>query len=390
MEQLLQTIEQIIQKNPYKIQINMPRQKNSPCQKAALVPLAGGWQLQKYTATQVFHHNVTAGELPTTLAQMLQQEFFQLQAFTQTEVHGLRVTKKGALLQNRTAAPQKNKTAHQPTGHNRTKNYLLPEGTVVPALVDMGVFTPDGRVVKAMYDKYRQINRFVELVDNALKEAPTAPLHIVDFGCGKSYLTFVLYYYFTQIRGLPVQMTGLDLKKDVVEKCNTTAQKYGYNNLHFAVGDINGYTPAGKIDMVISLHACDTATDYALANAVQWGAKYIFSVPCCQHQLNAQIQSDSFAALTRYGIVKERVAALMTDAIRANLLQACGYKTQLVEFVGFEHTPKNILIRAVKSNVPLAHRRKVLQEVQSLMEEFSLEPILFELLQAELNVIEGE
>lgn len=384
MKTLQQQVERILENRPRKIQLNSPRQKDGVWQKALAVPVEQGWQLQKFTATQVFHQNVAEAELAPVLAELLKTDFSQLQAFTPQFIYSLRVSKKGAILTNRTAAQQGGPAA---ATHNRAKNRLFAEGTVVPPLVDMGVLTPDGRVVKAMHDKYRQINRFVELVDDVLKGLPDGPLHIVDFGCGKSYLTFVLYYYFTEMRRLPVQMTGLDLKRDVVEKCNAAAQKYGYNNLHFQVGDINGYAPAEKIDMVISLHACDTATDHALANAVGWGAKYIFSVPCCQHELNAQMKTGELAALTRYGIVQERTAALMTDAIRGNLLQSCGYKTQLVEFVDFAHTPKNILIRAVKSNLPQAHRQKTLAEAESLMQAFAFEPTLHRLLKKHLENI---
>lgn len=245
----------------------------------------------------------------------------------------------------------------------------------------MGIFTAEGKIAAPMQGKYRQIERFVQLVDDALRGKDPKTLRVVDFGCGKSYLTFVLYHYLHNIRGVPVQMVGLDLKEDVVAACNTAAKKYGYDGLHFGVGDIAAYHSDAPVDMVVTLHACDTATDHALAAAIGWGAQYIFSVPCCQHELNAQIESDEFSILTRYGIVKERTAALMTDAIRANLLTACGYKTQLVEFVDFEHTPKNILIRAVKTTMPSAQKQRALQEVQNLCRAFGLHPTLLALLQ---------
>lgn len=271
--------------------------------------------------------------------------------------------------------------AHENT-HNRKKNYIIPEDKPFPALVDMGVFTKDGKVAKPMYDKFRQINRFTEIIDDAVREKGLSgkKLKIVDFGCGKSYLTFVLYHYFTEILGSEVDMLGLDLKTDVIEKCNAAAKRYGYENLRFEMGDISGASVQGKVDMVVTLHACDTATDYALHNAVMRNADMIFSVPCCQHELNSQMKSDKLSLLTRYGIIKERTAALCTDAIRANLLEYCGYRTQLLEFVDFEHTPKNILIRAVKRSGNPRGRDQYLTEAENLMREFSFEPTLYKLL----------
>lgn len=251
----------------------------------------------------------------------------------------------------------------------------------IPPLVDMGVFTQEGKVVKSMYDKFKQINRFVEMVDDILKDYKGEEINIIDFGCGKSYLTFIIYYYLVELKGKRANILGLDLKKDVIEKCNKTAKKYGYDNLRFELGDINGYKTDMRVDMVVTLHACDAATDYALYNAVNWGATYILSVPCCQHELNKDIASDTLSAMMKYGIIKERTAALATDALRGTMLEYRGYKTQLLKFVDLAHSPKNILIRAVKSNVSKEKKNRSLKEATDMCQFFGAEPTIFKLLQ---------
>ncbi len=338
---------------------------------------------EKYTKKQVFHEHLAASALEAYLQALLENGFRQFDFWDDGYTSSVRVTKSGKTLFTKSAC----KSAPPPTNtHNRKKRYLIEEGSIVPPLVDMGIFTPDGKVVKAMYDKFRQINRFTELLNDELDKLDlTKRITILDFGCGKSYLTFIIYYFLVYVRGLQVEMIGLDLKQDVIENCNRAAQKYAYTHLRFEVGDISGYAANSPVDIVLSLHACDTATDFALYNAVLWDAQLILSVPCCQHELNAQMQTTQFAALTRYGVVQERVAALMTDTIRGNLLTAMGYHTQLLEFVDFAHTPKNILIRARKTNVPLGAKQKALREAQALMEEFHLQPTLYALLAEKLQ-----
>lgn len=336
------------------------------------------YQIEKYTDKQVFHENIDFEDLEEKVNEYIEDNYKQLGAWTDEYTFDVKISKKGKVLLNKRKSDNK---ALVKKSHNKEKNYILKEGMIIEPLIDLGVFTKEGKVVKAKYDKYKQINRFIELIDDEVKNKDLKELTILDFGCGKSYLTFVVYYYFAKIKNIDVKIIGLDLKADVIKKCNEIAKRYKYENLHFELGDINGFKYNNKVDMVITLHACDTATDFALYNAIKWNTNMIFSVPCCQHEFNKQMESDELSILTKYGIVQERVAALMTDAVRANLLEAIGYKTQLLEFIDIAHSPKNILIRASKGKVSKEKREKALNEVKSLMNKFNLEPTLFKLLQ---------
>lgn len=336
-----------------------------------------GYQAEKFTEKQAFHEMVTPENVECFCKECMDDGFKQLNAWTMDEEFSVKLSKKGKVFYNKSKSNASVKVQQE---NNRKKQYYLEEGMVIPPLVDMGVFTKEGKVVNSMYDKYCQINKFIQFIEEAVGKANLKTLNIVDFGCGKSYLTFVVYYYLTYVKGIDVTMTGLDLKADVIAKCQKTAEKYGYDKLSFQVGDVAVYESDRPVDMVITLHACDTATDYALYHAIRWGTKIIISVPCCQHELNGQMESENYGILTRYGLLKERTAAIMTDAIRANLLEYCGYKTQILEFIDFTHTPKNLLIRAVKGNIPKEHKMQMLNEVEQLIEEFSLSPTLYQLL----------
>lgn len=359
-----------------KIVLSKPT-KQCKYRKAVAMQKGESMQVESFTDKQAFHMNVTRDELRTYLCTSLESNFMQLNAWDDAYEYSIRVTKKGEKLFNRHKSYAEVKVI---TGHNRDKNYLLPEGIVIPALVDIGVMTQQGTVVKSMYDKYKQINRFIELIDDTVRQKDFTQLKIIDFGCGKSYLTFVLYYYLVNVRNISAEIIGLDLKAEVIEHCNQVAQKYGYTGLRFEIGDIKDYQATTPVDMVISLHACDTATDLAIFNAIQWGAELIFCVPCCQHELNAQFKSDELSILSKYGIVQERTSALFTDAIRANILEYCGYNTQILEFIDIAHTPKNLLIRAVKGNVSKQRRDRAEAEVENIVKTFNLSPTLYSLI----------
>ena len=364
-----------------KIILSKPKEKAQEYKKIVIERKKDYFQAARYTQKQVFHVNLQKEELADFLVEQLSGAFSQLNAWDAQKEYMLLLSKKGKVtFKGKTGNQQKTAKEGDAT-HNRKKNYILEEGKVIPPLVDMGIYTKEGKIVRTMYDKFRQINRFLEIVEDGVKEYGKDEIHIIDFGCGKSYLTFILYYYFTEIKQIKTHIIGLDLKKDVIEKCNLAAQKYGYKNLHFELGDINGYQAPFDVDMVVTLHACDTATDFALYNAIRWKAKMIFSVPCCQHELNQQMKTDDLSLFTRYGIIKERMAALTTDAIRGNLLEYCGYKTQILEFIDFEQTPKNLLIRAMrKPVVPVPVKKRYLAEVHAAMEEFHVNPTLYRLL----------
>lgn len=389
MSELCSFLSAIATAAPGRIVLSKPVSGCEPYRKIVAERKAQGYHISRFTQTQAFHENIPPQELLAFLVSAMEGGWRQLNAWDSAQEHILMRSKRGEPAYiTKPLSP----TAPAPVqgAHNRQKRYLLPEGEVIPPLVDMGVFTKEGRVAAPMRDKFAQINRFLELVEDALREDGFAadaatqgkgPLRILDFGCGKSYLTFILYYYLTEVRKLPVEITGLDLKADVIEKCGAAAEKYGYTGLRFQQGDVAGYDSPAPADIVVTLHACDTATDYALFHAVRRGAKMILSVPCCQHELNGQMQSETLSLLTRYGIIQERFAALATDAIRGALLEYCGYKTQLLEFVDLAHTPKNLLIRGVKKRpAGSPHGLAALKEAQRLMEEFHLNPTLYRLM----------
>ena len=330
-------------------------------------------QSSTYTDKQVFHKNLTENEVNSWIINLLETEFNNAELITKDFIYSYRITSKGKVLSNRRKTEQ---VSLVPLSHNKKKNYLIEEGIPVPALIDLGIMQADGKVTKAGYDKFKQINRFLEIIDDSVKNEEK--LNIIDFGCGKSYLTFILYYYFKEIKKMNVKITDLDLKEDVIDNCNKIALKYGYSDLKFYKGDIADYKEKNDIDMIVTLHACDTATDYALYHAIKMNVRFIFSVPCCQHEINLQLDGEKLHVINKFGIMKDRFSALLTDGIRANILQYFGYKTNVMEFVDFENSPKNLLIRAVKTNN--SKNEKIKAEIDEIIKEYNIHQTLYDLI----------
>ena len=336
-----------------------------------------GFQAAEYTKTQVKHINIENNKLHDYL---LGKQTLYRQYLIKTKsiiVHGI---KNGNKL--KISIENNNNSCKVDNQNNRQKNYILNDGDHLDFLVEQGVMSSNYRVKADMQHKFRQINRFLEFIKDIESYLPNdRPIHIIDFGCGKSYLTFAVYHYLHNILKKDIYIHGLDLKEQVIIDCNSLAKKLNYDNLFFEIGDISTYNCPYDVDMVMTLHACDTATDYALYNAIKWNAKVILSVPCFQHELNKQIKNDDFSSIFKYGIIQERTSSLFTDALRANILELQGYRTQILEFIDIEHTPKNLLIRAIKTGSP----KKDWTKVDNFVEKFSIDPTLYRLLRGNKN-----
>lgn len=388
MERLKEILEQSLTEGLYQIVISSPRKKGE-VQKLKIRPVMMKgklcYQESRFVGTKVLHENKNAGQLIASVMQVMEADFKQLEIHTRAWQATVLVGKKGNV-----TIRKKNVTevSVPDMEHDRKKHYILEENIPVGFLQDLGVQTKDGKIVKSRYDKFRQINRFLEFIEDILPALPQdRTLQIVDFGCGKSYLTFAMYYYLHILKQYDVNVCGLDLKEDVIRKCNQLSEKYGYDKLHFYHGDIKDFAGAEHVDMVVTLHACDTATDYALYQAVKWGAEVILSVPCCQHELNRQMQCAPLAELFSYGLIQERTAALFTDALRGVLLEGQGYDTQILEFIDMEHTPKNIMLRCTKRRQGAdaasenSYRLKKQEQAAALMRFLQVRPTLDVLLQ---------
>ena len=357
MEELQKLFETVLNKDFIRAVISNPREKGGIVKvKIRPLELKGQrvFQFESFTAKQAFHKNLDRDAAVQELSGCA-GEFRQMQIETADAEYTVLISKKGKATIKRKQRREKAQAAD--LSHNRQKRYILEEGKFVPFLHDLGVMTEDGKIVRSRTDKFRQINRFLEFIEDILPQLDRdRELTILDFGCGKSYLKFAMYYYLHELKGYDIRIVGLGLKADVIRHCGRLAEQYGYDKLTFLTGDIADYDGVDQVDMVVTLHACDTATDYALAKAVGWNAKVILSVPCCQHELNAQFYAGGgsgdglLAPVMDYGLLRERFAALVTDGLRAKYLERAGYETQVLEFIDMEHTPKNILLRAVRRN----------------------------------------
>ncbi len=334
------------------------------------------YQVSEFVGRKVLHSNHSADDVKKKIISYMTEDFKQAQ-INMTDASATILSSKSKTLTCKYKKAGQLK-AQRDLSHNRTKKYIIQEGKPVAFMIDLGVMGQDGKIIRTRYDKFRQINRFLEYIEDILpKLDKERELTIIDFGCGKSYLTFAMYYYLKELKGYNIRIIGLDLKADVIEHCNELRTRYGYDKLDFYVGDIATYKDVDKVDMVVTLHACDTATDYALAKAVKWGAEVILSVPCCQHEANRTIKSDILSPVMDYGILKERMAAIVTDAARAKLLTANGYDTQILEFIDMEHTPKNLLIRAVKSGKEdISAREKTKDMLEALNLELTIDKLI--------------
>ena len=390
MEEISKMLTEILNGDFIRAVISSPRKKE-PILKVKVRPVEKKgkllFQLESFIKTQAFHENLEADAARERIEKYM-EEFQQMQAETVKETWTVLVSKKGKVTVKR--RKQKDAVQQADRSHNRKKQYILQEGIPVPFLKDLGVMTDDGKIIRTKTDKFRQINRFLEFIEDILPGLDKGrELTILDFGCGKSYLTFAMYYYLHELKGYDIRIIGLDLKEEVIAHCRELAEKYGYKKLDFLVGDIADYKGVERVDMVVTLHACDTATDYALAKAVGWNAQVILSVPCCQHEVNIRItekirresrEEDALISLSPvldYGILRERFSALVTDGLRAKYLEGMGYETQVLEFIDMEHTPKNVLLRAVKKN---KQNEKILEEIKKCQEFLGVSPTLGRLL----------
>lgn len=371
-------IKKIVDNNSiFKIIVSNPRKKSNEIKKITIRPveIQGKelYQMENHFTNKVTHVNFPYEKIGNILLESM-NNFKQMNIFSQEadiQILANKITKPRVITSKPTLKP-----CQEAKSHNRKKNYIINDGEPCDFLIALGVMTKDGQVNKKYYNKFRQINRFLEIVSDSLPAIDKENVKIIDFGCGKSYLTFAIYYYLVKMLGKKVDITGLDLKENVIRDCNRIAQDLGYEGLKFKLGDIAEYKDT-SCDMIVTLHACDTATDYALINAVDWNTKMILSVPCCQHELFSQIDNPVDNAFLKHGIIKDKFTEILTNGVRGLMLEACGYDVSMIEFTSLEHTAKNVMIKAVKLDKPSQkHIETALKQYETIKETYHINPTI--------------
>ncbi len=347
------------------------------------------YQWSRQLGSQVFHQNCDPPATLTALRESIGTAYRHIHLTVRGQQWAARFSRRGRCRLIQEDHLKKTFATDMNVEHNRRHSYLIPDGQAVPFLVETGIMTPAGKVRSKHFHKFRQVNRYIEFIADVIDRLPQDDLiHIVDFGCGKSYLTFATHYYFTYVEQRRVSITGLDRRRDVVESCDRIVQTLGLSGIRFEQGDIATFSPQEHVHLAVSLHACDIATDDSLAQAVKWGTDVILAVPCCQHELNATVQTGQIPLLSRHGIMQERFCSLATDAIRAALLEEVGYQTQVLEFVGMQHTARNLLIRAVRrpSRVSTPHSSNREHEMNRFCDAFEIPVLHLQRRLRELNI----
>ena len=387
LEQLF--IEEFHEEKLVKAIFSEKRKKSAPCSKVTLRPVKIGkdvlFQAERVFLKKVTHQNLTAPQAVSFCLDLVMKEFKQINIFTQEKEIQVLASKPAS---PRITTKKAGCTAPKVVSieHNKKKNYIIEDGMPCDFLIRLGVMNADGKVFPRHYSKFRQINRYLEIVEDVFPYLPPdKTLKIIDFGCGKAYLTFALYYYLKVLKNRDVEIIGLDLKADVIKFCSQVAKDLRYTELKFLMGDIADYTDTSA-DMVVTLHACDTATDYALMHAVSWNTKVILSVPCCQHELFKQIHNELHQPMLKHGILKDRLTEYLTDGLRGLKLEAAGYDVAMIEFTSLEHTARNIMIKAVKSNAAGAYQKKkchaAQQQYEALCQFYQVHPAIDQLPEA--------
>ena len=382
MSEFTSTLSQTIQQQKcIAVVVSKPFDKQAVVQKLSIRRIVirdeTRWQVSMREAQRETHENVTDVELIERLDKAFPADYVNAVVFTDDADFQFRAKRNGKV------KVIKGKPTRTPevAEHDRTKKYLIPDGVPCPFLEAIGVMSRAGKIHKSKFAKFRQINRFLEFINDVADALPNDEINIVDFGCGKSYLTFAMHHFFHNIQGMACNIVGLDLKEDVIRDCQSIANSLGLTGIDFQVGDVHRLDCERRVDLVVSLHACDTATDATIAQAIRWDARVLLSVPCCQHELAAQMSHDTLIGVTEHGILKERFAAIATDALRAKLLEHHGYQTTVMEFIDMEHTAKNLLIRSIRSSMSSERKQQAVEDFtvlkkQLMVDDFALERLL--------------